>query len=216
MVAALTEALKPLRPDSQRQVILLSDDQIGFESEVIREVTRTLVPRARVHASGFGSAPNRSLIHGLAQAGRGIELLVGDDDNATMAAKRLLQATVRPILTDIEVSGSSLIGTVPGRLQDVFEGMPLLLCAEVQAGGGELEIRGRLAGSAISWAHRIKLPTDATRTALPIGALFGRARIEDLELQAAAEGGYNKVGLEIERAGLRHGITSSRTSLIAI
>jgi Ca-activated chloride channel family protein len=225
MAHSMVKALEPLRPDSQRQVILLSDGYIGFEGEVVGEVLKRLVPGARLHAVGIGSAPNRTLTRGVARAGRGIEILVGDSDDAKAASRRLLQATVRPVLTDLEVGGSTLVGLAPRRPQDVLEGQPLVLLGEISAAGGELEIRGKAAGSVGTWIRRMQVPArDAASgalpaTSLPLGALFGREAIEDLEMQIAAAGrGPDAKELEqkIEALGLRHGIASRKTSLVAI
>ena len=228
MTNAMVEALKPLRADSQRQVILISDGYIGFEAEVIGEILRRLAPGARLHAVGIGSAPNRTLIRGAARAGRGVEILVGDDDDARAASRRLLQATVRPVLTDLEVSGPALVKLAPERPQDVLEGHPLILLAEIAALGGVLELRGRQAGTPSRWQHRLEIPAAAEPaqgsgspgvTTLPLGALFGKEAIEDAELQLAAVGhGTESEELEdrIETLGLRHRIPSRKTSLVAI
>ena len=232
MVQAMVEALAPLRPESQRQVILITDGYIGFESEVIGQVLHRMVPGARLHAVGIGAAPNRTLTRGVARAGRGVEILVGDDDDARTASRRLLQATVRPVLTDIEVRGTALTALAPWRPQDVLEGRPLILMAEVAAAGGELEITGRMAGISKAWSHTLSIaghsshePGDSTRSAmagattLPIGALFGREAIEDRELLLAAASGSPermRIEKEIEELGLRHRIASRKTSLIAI
>jgi len=87
MVQAMVEALAPLRPESQRQVILLTDGYIGFESEVIGQVLHRMVPGARLHAVGIGAAPNRTLTRGAARAGRGVEILVGDDGVGKVAGE---------------------------------------------------------------------------------------------------------------------------------
>jgi Ca-activated chloride channel homolog len=228
MAQAITAALEPLRRDSQRQVILLSDGYIGFEGEVIGEVMRKLVPGARLHVVGIGAAPNRTLTRGAARAGRGVEILVGDDDDALAASQRLLQATVRPVLTDVVVKGAALVAQAPARAQDVLEGQPLVLLAEISAQGGDLEITGRHAGASGKWLRRLDIPPAQgggetsgapARTSLPLGALFGREAIEDLELQVTAAGrGREAEALEgkIEALGLRHGIASRKTSLIAV
>ena len=232
MTRAMVEALKPLRPDSQRQVILISDGYIGFEGEVIGEILRRLVPGARLHAVGVGSAPNRSLTRGAARAGRGVEILVGDDDDARVASRRLLQATVRPVLTDLEVGGPALVELAPARPLDVLEGQPLVLLAEIAATGGALRIQGKQAGTPAAWQHQVEIqaagesartavqgPGNAGVTTLPLGALFGREAIEDIELElAAVRHGRGKEEAEdrIETLGLRHGIASRKTSLVAI
>jgi Ca-activated chloride channel family protein len=232
MTRAMIEALKPLRPESQRQVILITDGYIGFENEVIGEVMSRLAPGARLHAVGIGSAPNRTLTRGAARAGRGVEILVGDDDDARAASRRLLQATVRPVLTDVEVKGSAVVGLAPARPQDVLMGQPLVLTAELSQKGGELTIQARLAGKKGTWTHNVIIygenidiqPTEGrkpstSKTTLPLGALFGKEAIEDLELQfsvARRSGEAEGIELKIERLGLRHRIASRKTSLIAI
>jgi Ca-activated chloride channel family protein len=228
MARAMVEALRPLRPDSQRQVILISDGYIGFEAEVIGEILRGLVPGARLHAVGVGSAPNRTLTRGAARAGRGVEILVGDDDDAHAASRRLLRATVRPVLTDLEASGPALVKLAPERPQDVLEGQPLILLAEIATRGGTLELRGKQAGIPSVWQHRVEIPAVAEPakgpgspgvTSLPLGALFGKEAIEDVELELAAVRhgiGHEELEDRIETQGLRHRIASRKTSLVAI
>lgn len=62
------------------------------------------------------------------------------------------------------------------------------------------------------------IPSALNQTVLPLGALYGREAIEDLELQLAAVKGREAAAFEarIEALGLRHGIASRKTSLIAI
>ncbi len=227
MTRAIVEALKPLRRDSQRQVIILTDGYIGFEGEVIGEILRRLSPGARLHAVGIGFAVNRTLTGGAARAGRGIEIMVGDDDDAHAASGRLLQATVRPVLTEIQVSGTALVKVAPERSQDVLAGQPLVLLVELSGRGGELHICGRQAGAKKDWESLITIPpaaesglepTGLPQTPLPLGALFGRHAVEDLELElaAAGRGSHAEIEAKIESLGLRHGIVTRATSLIAI
>jgi Ca-activated chloride channel family protein len=231
MANALVKALQPLRPGSQRQVILLSDGYIGFEREVIGEIWRRLVPGARVHVVGVGSAPNRTLTQGAARAGRGVEIIIGLEDDAGKAAERLLQATVHPVLTDILIEGPGLVSIAPRKPRDVFAGQPALIFAEIKREGGRVTISGRVAGQSSPWTReldfpRMQLPSqdapqgakDFPAMSIPIGALFGRAAIEDAEidLAACATGESSAIEKEIESLGLRHGIPSRMTSLIAI
>lgn len=223
MVNAIRQALKPLRKDSQRQVVLVTDGQIGFESEVLARIKNELPDRSRVHTVGIGSAPNRSLTAGAARAGRGVELLANDFGSTRESARRLCAATSHPVLTDVSIRGSALRRAPTTRPTDVFTGQPLLAAVELQPGGGTLEVRGSLAGSREPWVRQVTVPpTDAPTaevpvTPLPIGALFGRETIADLELTLAASGHADR-GLEeqIELFAMRHRIVSRRTSLVAI
>ena len=219
MKNALVEALRPLRADSQRQVILLSDGYIGFEREVIGEITRRLVPGARVHVVGVGSSPNRTLTRGAAQAGGGIEIIIGLQDDAKEAAVRLLHATVRPVLTGLRVEGDGLAGFAPRTARDVFEGQPALIFEELRTEGGTLKISGTAAGSSSPWVHSFEIPRQPQApTSIPLGALYGRAAVADaeLDLSVCPDGESGRIKQAIEALGLRHRISSSMTSLIAI
>jgi len=222
MASAVEEALSPLRADSQRQVVLLTDGYIGFESEVIGKVRRDLPVGARLHAVGIGQAPNRTLIRGAARAGRGIELILAEARGIDATAERLQKATVAPILTDVAILGRGVRAVAPERPRDVLAGQPLVVALELMPSGGAVEVTGRLAGQEELWSARIENWAEtgaesAVESPLPIGALFGREAIEDQEmLLAATESGTQDVLGRIEALGLRHRITSRRTSLVAV
>lgn len=221
MTKAIEEALEPLRVDSQRQIVLLTDGYIGFESQVVDRIAQRSADGVRVHAVGIGAAPNRTLLQGVALAGRGVELSAGDDVTAAEAARRLCAATARPVLADLEIGGSAMRAMAPRRPRDVFAGEPLVFTVELEKEGGTLELRGRLAGEPTPWATRHEVvrvagtPIGST-TPLPIGALHGRARIADLELAMGRSEARPMALREIESLGMRHRIVSRGTSLVAI
>jgi Ca-activated chloride channel family protein len=222
MVQAIEQALESLREDSQRQVVLVTDGYIGFEAEVIGRIAGGLPPGTRVHTVGIGAAPNRTLVQGVARAGRGVELLVGDDASAADAARRLCAATVRPVLTDLAIGGSAVVRCAPGRPRDVFAGQPLVLTVELRREGGTLELTGRLAGAPGPWSSSVEVPALGANAALratplPIGALHGREAIADLELELFAGRDVESKVIEqrIEQRGMRHRIVSRCTSLVA-
>ncbi|MBP7148712.1 MAG: VWA domain-containing protein [Acidobacteria bacterium] len=218
MAEAIARALAPLREDAQRQVLLVTDGQIGFERQVVQNILRGLPASCRLHAVAVGSAPNRTLTRGGARAGRGIEVVVDDERSADDAAAQLLRATVGPVLTDITIGGAAVRAVAPARPRDVMAGQPLVAVVNLHARGGEVEVRGRLAGSAEPWARSLAVPAKSMDACgLPIGALFGREAVEDLEMKLAASNGRNeRVENEIETLGLRHRIVTRRTSLVAV
>jgi Ca-activated chloride channel family protein len=220
MLSAFKQALEPLRPDAQRQIVLITDGEIGFESEVVAHLRDRLPAGCRVHAVGIGSAPNRTLIHGVARAGRGTECIVGDFAAVREAADRLLAGTGRPVLTDLSVGGSALVALAPAKPVDVFAARPLVLTAELKPQGGTLEIVGRLAGAEAPWTWRIELAAAGAEgvasSSLPIGALHAREVIADLEQALATDRDHEETLSRIEARGMRHRIASRRTSLVAI
>ena len=223
MERAVIDALAPLRQNSQRQVVLVTDGYIGFESRVVGEIRRRLPEGARLHTVGVGAAPNRALTRAVARAGRGVEVFACDEASASRAVLRLCRATARPVLTELSIAGAAVLGLAPGRPRDVLAGQPLTLSLELAPEGGAVEVGARQAGTSERWIWRIVVPASAApggglpATHLPLGALYGRERIADLELEASAIGNRSE-GLDarIEAAGLRHRIASRMTSLVAV
>jgi hypothetical protein len=207
----------------------MTDGYIGFEGEVVSQVLKGLPPEARLHTVGVGAAPNRTLTHAAARAGRGLELLVGTDarEDAEAAGRRLCQATVAPVLTNVSVTGSAIAGLAPERPADVFAGRPTLLALELRSEGGWIEVEGSLAGGAEPWRERVIVKAGSERvvrddgvadglTLLPLGAFYGRERVQDCEMHLAADGEGREWSERIEELGLRHRIVTRATSLVAI
>src|SRR5438552_1523873 len=60
MQAGVVEALRPLRLTAQRQVVLVTDGLVGFESEIVATVARDLPAGSRLPSAAVVSAPNRA------------------------------------------------------------------------------------------------------------------------------------------------------------
>ena len=136
MKDAILAALRPLRGDAQRQVVLVTDGLIGSEEEVVATVLAKLPAQARLHCVGVGDAVNRSLTAPAARAGRGLEVVVGIDESPVAAANALVARTAEPLVTGIEVSGAAVAGGAPMRLADLFGQAPVLVPLELRAAGG--------------------------------------------------------------------------------
>ena len=201
MVEGLREALAPLRPGAQRQVVLVTDGLIGFEEEAIRHVIDHLPPGSRVHAIGVGSAVNRTLTQPLARAGRGAELVVGVDEPVGVAAGRLVALTSAPLAVDLAVDGPATRGTAPARLPDVMAGAPCVAVVRLDPAGGDLVVRGRQGD--VAWERQLAAPAvEPGADRLPssrAGARGGRGRGD------AARGRVDRGGDDrAARARLRH------------
>lgn len=240
MAEAIQTMLKPLRADAQRQVVVFTDGEIGFEREVVCNVLRGLPPNARLHMVGIGSAPNRSLTRCASRAGRGRELILTGPEDVEVMTARLLAATVAPVLTDVTVEGTAVLAVAPERPTDLFAGRPVILGLSLNPEGGEVRVCGRMRGSSETWVQRVAVPSvaDVVRgnaatagveyaeaagsgnmaTDLPLGAFFGREAIEDQEMRlaGAVHGEGAKIEKRIEVLGLHHRLPSRMTSLVAI
>lgn len=230
MGVALRRALRPLRADAQRQVVLVSDGYVGFEEEVMGEAVRHLPEGVRVHVVGVGAAPNRTLTRGLARAGGGMEIFAQDEASARESAALLRDATARPVLSGVSLSGSALLGVAPDKPRDMTADHPVTVAVELAPEGGELELSGSLAGASEPWKWSCEIPPRRDRptaqpaetrtplgwTPIPVGALYGREAVADLEFDLVGTSARSQVELQIEERALRHRITSRRTSLVAV
>jgi len=214
MGSGLAEALRPLRPEAQRQVVLVTDGEIGFESEIVGMVARDLPPGSRLHTVGVGPAVNRTLTGGAARAGRGAEIVVGLDEDPLPTVARLVARLEAPLLTELEVSGSALLDCAPARLPDVCAAAPVLVALRLRPAGGGLRIAGRLGGK--PWEEQVGVPPVAAGTGnAAVPALYGREAVEDLEMRRAA-GETGDLDQRIERLGLAFQIATRLTSWVAV
>lgn len=208
MDRAVSAALAPLRTGAQRQVVLVTDGLIGFESEVVANVLRALPDASRLHTVGVGSAVNRSLTAAAARAGRGVEIIVGLDEVGAVAAQRLLAHLSAPLVTEIAIRGSAVRRCAPARLRDLSAGAPVLVSLELDPAGGEIEIQGH------GFERRISVPAAAPRTGRSaLASLFARECVEDLEMRAVAG---EQRDSEIEQLGIAFAIATRLTSWVAV
>lgn len=214
MHTAVVEALRPLRSDAQRQIVLVTDGYIGFEQQILHRLLTDLPPDCRLHTVGVGSAPNRTLTEGAARAGRGTELIVGLGEDADAAAARLVARTADPLVTELSVTGPGLAELAPVQLPDLYAGAPALVGVACAA-AGPLTIRGRTADG--PYEHTVEVPKLALgEGAQGVCALFGRNRVDDLEMRLTAGEPTAVIDAGIERAGVLFAIATRKTSWVAI
>jgi Ca-activated chloride channel family protein len=214
MQSGVTEALRPLRPAAQRQVVLVTDGEIGFESEIVGLILRQLPAGCCLHTVGVGPAVNRTLTAGAARAGRGAEIVLGLDEDPEPAIRRLRARLDAPLLTDLKVSGSAVLDHAPRGVPDVCVAAPVLVAVRLRPEGGHLTVTGRLRDK--TWEEQVSVPTATVGTGNPaVPTLYGRELVEDLETRRTA-GEDGTVELQIERTGLDFQIATRLTSWVAV
>ncbi len=215
MREGIREALRGLRPEAQRQVVLVTDGLIGFEEEVIAEILATLPPGSRLHTVGVGSAVNRSLTGPAARAGRGLEVIVGLGEDPERAATALRARTAAPLVTGIKVEGSALVAQAPARLPDLFAGAPALVSLELRPEGGVLTVRGSTAEGPFERRVEVR-PMTPGAGSVAVAALFAREAVEDLEMRLAAGEEPMVIDRRVEELGLAFQISTRLTSWVAV
>ena len=212
MREGILEALRPLRKETQRQVVLITDGQIGFEQEIVQTILEKLPAGSRVHTVGVGSAVNRSLTGPAARAGRGVEIVIGLGEDPERAVSRIRARTEQPMVVDVTVSGSALLETAPAHVPDLYAGAPVLLSARIKAEGGDLVVTGRTPHG--TWEERIRVsPMDGNGV---LAALFGREAVEDAETRLAGGAERKEIDALVEKLGLEYRIATRLTSWVAI
>ena len=215
MHEAIEEALRPLRSDAQRQVILVTDGLIGFEDRVIGAIYNSLPGGSRVHTVGVGSGVNRSLMTPAARAGGGVEVIVGLDESVADSVATLLARTEQPQLVDLKISGDALLDAAPRRTTDLFAGHPSRIAARISPAGGRIQLTASTAAG--TWTHEISVPATAPSTGRRvIVTRYARERVEDLELAVAAGLPKAEQDAEIEALGLGYQISTRLTSWLAV
>lgn len=215
MRTGIMEALAPLRKDAQRQVVLMTDGLIGFESEIVHAICERLPEGSRVHTVGIGSGVNRSLTSPAARAGRGVEVIIGLDEDPEAAAQRVLSRTEQPLVTRVEISGSAIEGVAPARLVDLYAGAPALAAVKLKAHGGEVIVRGQTANG--EWLERLEVkPIERGEGSASLAKLFARETVEDLEVELAAGAPQREIDQRITTIGLDFQISTRLTSWIAV
>jgi Ca-activated chloride channel family protein len=214
MHSAILASLAATRRGAQRQVVVVTDGLIGFEREIVGTIRTSLPANSRVHVVGIGAAPNRTLTRGASRAGRGLEVLIGIDEDPAPAAARLLARTAAPLVDELTLRGSALLACAPRALPDLTGGAPVRLLLHLQPQGGSLLLQGTTADAA--FRHELTVPPVAAGGSAAIARGFGRESVEDLEVELAATGDPSGIDARIEHLGLAHRIATRMTSWVAI
>ena len=216
MRSGLQAAMRPLGTGSLRQVVLVTDGYVGFESEIVGDVRSGLPRGCRVHTLGVGSGVNRSLTRPVARAGAGRELIVAPGEDPAPLADRLLAVTAAPQIVDVRIRGSALRKLGQARVPDLYAGAPALIPVALDPRGGELTVEG--VGPDGTWRQTIRVGNAATAQAAGCcSTLFAREMVEDLEADRESAGANpSAIDAEIEQLGLRYRIATRCTSWVAV
>jgi two-component system cell cycle response regulator len=219
IVRAVEEALRPVRPDAQRQVIFVTEGvfggQVALETEIVRMLYRRPPPGVRLFTVGIGGQLHRSFLAASARAGRGMDVAFRGGPEAELKIRSLLSAMWAPVLVDVTVEGPALIASAPIRGRDVYLESPSMLGLSVRPEGGELMVRGRAANGL--WEHLYVIPPTPRYPGSPaVVALFGRERSRDLDMELTAGGPRSELEASIERIGYDYQVATRITSWAAV
>ena len=226
-----TEVLAPLKDiyrstvalGLNRQVILITDGEVGNEEEVL-ELVRNGSGMTRVFTVGIGYGPNEYFIGQVAKSASGASELIAPGERIEPKVLRLFKKVMSDNIDDLRISwpepGFEAAPATPvayqgdvisvfGRAEDISKSI------------GDLKITGVINGRPMDWS----VPIAGIRAEeAPVPLLWAREMIRDLEEGAAqSQGGSrqkerkdSRVRERIIELSKHYGIVSRETSFVAI
>ncbi len=215
MMSALELALPVSHPTpgAVRQIIFMTDGQVGNEQQLFTYIHNTLGD-SRLFTVGIGSAPNSHFMRNAARFGRGTFTYIGDLTQVKERMGELFEKLSSPAMTSIDVQvGDPTAEIWPARVPDLYSGEPLLVVVRVVDPSEPITLLGRIGSQ--TWSRELRLPPPLGDDA-GIARLWARQKIE-AAMDRLSEGVDPKaVRTEVLGVALRHHLVSQYTSLVAI
>lgn len=204
-----TELMQPLRiahqllqggtADRERVIVLVTDGQVGNESQILGELAPQL-RNIKVFTLGIDQAVNAAFLRQLAAAGGGLCELVESEDRLDDVMTKVHRRIGTPIATELAVAAQGFAidpGTVtPAKLPDAYAGAPVVVMGRYRGSvpaGAAIELTGTSLGEPL----RVTVPATRTATASWLAASWARAHLGDLEHRyAAAPAAHQRDALE--------------------
>ena len=215
----------PGDPERMRLVLMLTDGYIGGETHMFSTVRKNLGSNARLFALGVGASPNRFLLEGLAEMGRGDVIYHAWGSPVSGAVRQFYDRIAHPALSDIEIDwgGLEITEQYPKRVPDVWAGEPVRVVARYRAGqetaGGvlhtDIRVRGRVGRDEVEIDAAIEVPVDADPAHAGVASLWARSKIRDIEWYPRGRS-TAEVREAVLDVALSHHLVSTYTSLVAI
>ena len=213
ILPALKMALKGAAPSTHlRQVIFLTDGQVGNEEELF-EAVRTQLGPSRLFTIGIGSAPNSHFMRKAAEFGRGTFTHIRSASEVKEQMDAIFRKLERPVLMDLHVDG--LDGDVemfPNRIPDLYDGEPVVIALKTQASLTSMTIRGSIGST--PWTTTVSLHESPLRDGLSV--YWARQKIAALMDQQHHGQDDSPVRRAVLDVALTHHLVSKYTSLVAV
>jgi len=212
MALALDLALGlPSNTSRLRQVIFITDGSVSNERELFEKLDRELDGR-RLFTVGIGSAPNRFFMEEAARSGRGAFTYIAEPVNAEQVMTDLFQKIERPVLTDIEISGSGIADLSPSKVPDLYYGEPLVVAMKLENETPAITIKGRIGDTA--WSKTVNVRPVGNTAGIRVD--WARKKIADWERAGLYGASHDQIREAVIDLALTHHLVSTFTSLVAV
>jgi Ca-activated chloride channel family protein len=206
MLPAIKAALDGETPAGRlRTVLFITDGQAANEQELVAAVANRR-GNARFFTLGIDTAVNGALLGRLARVGGGTCELCTPDDDIEGVITRIEARFGMPLAEGVRIDGGEVAGAEERVL---FAGRPVT--ALLRGAPATVTVTGRTAAGPLSFT------VSPARTNAPLGALWGRERVAQLEDRLTLRP-FEEEALrgEILRIALEHHIASRFTAFVAV
>ncbi|MGA7614667.1 MAG: marine proteobacterial sortase target protein [Thermoanaerobaculia bacterium] len=198
--------------DGIRQVIFMTDGQVGNESELFDYIKGHL-GRSRLFTIGIGAAPNSWFMSNAAKFGRGTFTYIGSPQEVGSKMTELFQKLESPVLSDVRVQFDDPNAEVwPDRMPDLYAGEPLLVVAKLNGSGGQVSIEGSIGDR--PWSRIFTLKGGSGGSGLD--TLWAQRKIDSLMDRVGGSVSEDVIRPEVVQIALQHHLVSKFTSLVAV
>ncbi len=207
MMGALQAALgRPGEPGYVRQVIFMTDGQVGNESELFAYI-REHLGNSRLFTVGIGAAPNSHFMREAARFGRGTFTYIGNTTEVEEKMTTLFTKLESPVLTNVAVRFDDPAAEVwPQRIPDLYAGEPVIVAVRFSKPSGRVIASASRGAAEWNDVHAVSNTSEEAG----IGKLWARMKIE--ALSDAPDVGRD----EIAALALEHHLVTQFTSLVAV
>jgi Ca-activated chloride channel homolog len=210
MLPALQAALldpSPANDGVVRQVIFMTDGDVGNESQLFSFIRRNL-GRSRLFTVGIGAAPNSHFMRNAARFGRGTFTYIANIGEVQEKMTALFEKLESPVLTNVELHFDDPTAEMwPQLVPDLYAGEPVVVAVKFSAGTGRVIASGRIGSQ--EWRDVHALTSTAEESG--IAKLWARSKIEALTDEQTAD-----IRQKIIDLGLEHHLVTQFTSLVAV
>src|SRR5262249_34114236 len=219
MLPALLHLMKkPEHPGYLRNIVLLTDGDLGNEEQIFSAMHHEL-GNARLFTVAVGSAPNFFLATKMAQYGRGNFTHIANLSDIQDQMGRLLETIESPVLTDVQLKfeGVEVEDVYPQRIPDLFLRQPLQITGRIVRGQTGVI---RLTARAGDEAYEASFPFDAAGSSFHPGITTVWARQKAAELmdrwRAGDETAQANLRTELIAHAIQYRLVTRFTSLVAV
>jgi len=196
-----------------RQVIFLTDGQVGNEDALFKIITSRLGD-SRLFTIGIGSAPNSHFMRKAAEFGRGTFTYIGNTTEVQHKMEALFRKVEQPALTDIAIDfpPEAHAEMFPARIPDVYLGEPIFVTIKADTLADGVIVHGRIGQT--PWKTSLALSAGQPREGLSV--FWARAKIESLMNDQVNGSEPETTRRSVIDLALRHHLVSRYTSLVAV